>query len=423
VGFNLTVKVEALKVSNMKHHFLTLAILTGSLVTSPLVAPGMSRQAAPDGETVVSGAPAIVVFEAGVDGYSHIRIPSLLMLEDGSLLAFAEGRAGGDHAKNDIILKRSTDRGLTWGSLQILDDQGGDSLNDPMAVEIRRGPNQGRVHLFYMSFPEGCHTKCVEPGYGPKSSRNWMITSDDGGGSWTEPNDVTEVVRRPDSSFAGSPGVGIQLEHGKHAGRLVVPYRQGPLSRVQIYMLFSDDGGATWTRGDLVGNGTDGGGGDEVAIAELADGTLILNARGHNNAPKSRKMARSKDGGATWTPLANDVALPSPHCMASILPFDRTVDGIRRSGLLYAGPWSSTGRVAGSIVVSLDGGATWSKPAEVVPESFAYSQLSMIGHGEVGLLYEGDQYARIALLRRSLDALIRAAIGGDEPDPTPSISP
>ena len=91
---------------------------------------------------MASGAPAIVVFEAGVDGYSHIRIPSLLTLEDGSLLAFAEGRAGGDHAKNDIILKRSTDRGITWGSIQILDDQGGDSLNDPWQSRFDAAPTE-----------------------------------------------------------------------------------------------------------------------------------------------------------------------------------------------------------------------------------------------------------------------------------------
>ncbi len=402
----------------MKHPFSALSVLTTILLATLNTVQATGHEPPRETEATVSGAPAVVVFEAGVDGYSHIRIPSLLMLEDGTLLAFAEGRAGGDHAKNDIILKRSADRGMTWGSLQILDDQGGDSLNDPMAVEIRRGPNRGRIHLFYMSFPEGCHTNCVKPGYGPDSSRNWMMTSDDGGRTWTTPADITEVVRRPTSSFAGSPGVGIQLEHGEKAGRLVVPYRQGPLSRVQIYMLYSDDGGDTWARGELVGNGTDGGGGDEVAVAELTDGTLILNARGHNGAPRSRKTARSTDGGRTWTPLANDPALPSPHCMASILHFDRTIDGIRRTGLLYAGPWSTNGRVAGSIAVSLDGGRTWSKPMEVVPGSFAYSQLSMIGDGEVGLLYEGDKYARIALLRRSLDALIGESVADASTAPT-----
>lgn len=360
-------------------------------------------------QATVSGVPAVVVFEAGVDPYSHIRIPSLLTLADGTLLAFAEGRAGGDHAKNDIILKRSTDGGDTWGAIQILDDQGGDSLNDPMAVEIRRGPNAGRVILFYMSFPEGCHTNCVEPGYGPRSSRNWMMHSDDRGRTWSTPRDVTEMVRRPTSSFAGSPGVGIQLTTGEHAGRLVIPYRQGPLSRVRIYMLYSDDGGATWTRGRLVDDGDDGGGGDEVAVAALADGTLVLNARGHNGAPKSRKTARSTDGGVTWTPLSNDPAIPSPHCMASIIPFSVGSEAGSRTGLLYAGPWSPTRRALGSISVSDAAGEDWSEPVEVVPGGFAYSQLSMTRPGEVGLLFEGAGYARIGLLRLDLETILERA--------------
>ena len=369
--------------------------------------------------TTVSGVPAVVVFEAGTDSYSHIRIPSLVTLADGTLLAFAEGRAGGDHAKNDIILKRSTDGGDTWGPLQVLDDQGGDSLNDPMAVEIRRGPNTGRVLLFYMSFPEGCHTNCVEPGYGPRSSRNWVIHSDDRGRTWSTPRDVTEIVRRPTSSFAGSPGIGIQLETGDHAGRLVIPYREGPLSRVRIYMLYSDDGGSTWRRGELVDDGTDGGGGDEVAVAALADGTLVLNARGHNGAPKSRKTSRSTDGGVTWTPLSNDPAIPSPHCMASIIPFAVDSEAGPRTGLLYAGPWSPTRRALGSISVSDASGEDWSGPVEVVPGGFAYSQLSMTGPGEVGLLFEGAGYARIGLLRLDLDTILKQADRAADASKTP----
>ena len=283
--------------------------------------------------------PSSVVFEAGVDAYPNIRIPSILQLKDGTLLAFAEGRQGGDHAQNDIILKRSNDGGVTWGALQVIDDQGGDSLNDPLPVEVRSGPHAGRVYLFYMSFPEGCHTSCVDVGYGPNSSHNWMSYSDDSGKTWSTPADLTKIVRRESSNYAGSPGVGIQLRHGPHPGRLLIPLRQGPINEMNIYALYSDDGGDTWLRGDLIDNGSGGGVGDETSIAELDDGTILLNARAHNGAPTFRKTSRSTDGGITWAPLTNDENLITPHCMASIVLMN-PIDSFAKSRLLYAGPWT-----------------------------------------------------------------------------------
>lgn len=349
---------------------------------------------------------SVVVFEVGTDTYPNIRIPSILSLQDGTLLAFAEGRYGGDHAKNDMILKRSTDGGTTWGAMQVLDDQGGTSLNDPMSVEVRTGPHAGRVFLFYMSFPEGCHTGCVPIGYGSNSSRNWLMYSDDSGVTWSAPQDITEDARPPSSNFSGSPGCGIQLRHGENAGRLVVPFRKGPSGSMQIYMLYSDDGGDTWRRGVAASNGTSGGTGDEVSIAELDDGTILLNARGHNGAPKWRKTARSSDGGLTWTPLENDEGLMTPHCAASIVLFNDTNDGFSTSRLYYAGPHSTCCRSNGSVLISYDGGLTWPHVKSVVPSGFAYSQLTVIDAcNDVGLLYEATGYTRIRFLRLSLEYL------------------
>lgn len=349
--------------------------------------------------------PSSIVFQVGVDTYPNIRIPALLSLEDGTLLAFAEGRHGGDHAKNDMILKRSTDGGETWDVMQILDDQGGTSLNDPLAVEVRAGPNVGRVYLFYMSFPEGCHTHCVPTGYGAGTSRNWLMYSDDKGISWTEPLDITEIARPASSSFAGTPGVGIQLRHGDAAGRLVVPLRKGPPASMHIYMLYSDDGGETWERSVEVDNGSGNGTGDEVSVAELDDGSLILNARG-NGSPSYRLVSRSFDGGHTWTTIELDDELITPTCMASIVLFNDTNDGFSTSRLLYAGPWTTNSRSNGSVAMSYDGGLTWPRVKTVVPGGFAYSQLAVLDPCEdVGLLYEAAGYTTIRFLRLSLEEL------------------
>ena len=80
------------------------------------------------------------VFIGGTNGYPAYRIPALLATKQGSLLAFSEGRASlRDHSENDIVLKRSTDGGKTWGPLQLIDDDGPNALNNPAVVTVGAG--------------------------------------------------------------------------------------------------------------------------------------------------------------------------------------------------------------------------------------------------------------------------------------------
>ena len=88
---------------------------------------------------------------------------------------------------------------------------------------------------------------------------------------------------------------------------------------------------------------------NEVQFAELADGTVLLNARNQGGA-SLRKTARSRDGGETWTPLAEDTALPDPACQASLLRIG--------SVLLFSNPASTKARDTGTLRASLDDGAT-----------------------------------------------------------------
>src|SRR6186713_2515418 len=93
----------------------------------------------------------VTVFDAKEDGFPSIRIPSVIVTKAGTLLAFAEGRAfPRDHAKNKIVLKRSTDGGKTWGKLAVIADAGEISLNNPCAVIERTA---GRILLVFQSFP------------------------------------------------------------------------------------------------------------------------------------------------------------------------------------------------------------------------------------------------------------------------------
>ena len=68
----------------------------------------------------------VTVFTRGEAGYHCFRIPALVVTPRGTVLAFAEGRKDScrDDADIDLVLKRSTDQGLTRGPLQVLFDDG-----------------------------------------------------------------------------------------------------------------------------------------------------------------------------------------------------------------------------------------------------------------------------------------------------------
>lgn len=62
------------------------------------------------------------VFTRGEAGYYCNKIPSVLSLASGTILAFGEGRmlSCSDFTWTDIVLKRSMDGGETWSPLQVV---------------------------------------------------------------------------------------------------------------------------------------------------------------------------------------------------------------------------------------------------------------------------------------------------------------
>jgi Neuraminidase (sialidase) len=83
----------------------------------------------------------IPVFISGAEGHQSYRIPAIIGLSNGDLLAFAEGGVQGaaDFGDINIVMKRSTDKGKTWGTLQTVADN--DSLQAGNAADTRRRDN------------------------------------------------------------------------------------------------------------------------------------------------------------------------------------------------------------------------------------------------------------------------------------------
>ncbi len=350
------------------------------------------------------------VFVAKTDHFKSIRIPSVVVTKTGTILAFAEARAANsDQALNKIAIKRSTDGGQTWSSIQIIADDGANSLNNPTAIVEHES---GRVLLMYQRIPSHLkeHSKEIATGFdGPNIYRNFLLTSDDDGATWSNPLDVTATTKRPTgaTTIASGPGIAIQLEHGPNKGRIIFPFNEGPYGIWNNYTVYSDDRGATWKCGDNVPGAiiTDAKGGkhsqlNEVQVAELSDGSVLLNSRQFAGA-KVRKKSISHDGGVTWSKTEDVPELRDPSCMGSILRNSFAENGAKNV-LLYSGP-DSTKRDNGTIYASFDDGATWPIKRVLYKEMFAYSVLTRLPNGEVGCLFETDNYARITFARFPLE--------------------
>lgn len=334
------------------------------------------------------------------DGYPTYRIPSVVVTRNGTLLAFAEGRASqSDASQNDLVLRRSVDGGRSWTPIVVVAEDGANVLVNPTAVVIE---DTGRVLMMYQRYPHGFHERDVEAGYaGDRICRSYVMRSDDEGVTWSEPRDITRSVKRPTgaTSIASGPGVGIQLRNGPHAGRIIMPFNEGPWGAWNVYAVYSDDGGVTWQYGETAPEGPPGRP-NEVQMVERADGSVLLNARSIGGA-KCRKTAVSTDGGQTWTRLSDVEVLIDPECQGTIIRYGAP-GNIGKDTLLFANPASAEHRVNGTVRLTYDGGETWPVARTVYPGPFAYSCLTMLPDGTIGLLYERDGYERITFARFNL---------------------
>lgn len=346
------------------------------------------------------------VFSRGESEYHTFRIPAVVRAADGTLLAFAEGRVDSpsDDGDIDLVLKRSTDGGETWGPLQVVIDAGPDKAGNPVPVVDRR---TGRVILnttHTSGDASGADIRCGR--VGPDQMRRAHIAySDDHGATWSKPRDITEQVKPDDWwHFVGGPGHAIQLTRGEHAGRLVIPgnHSVAPPDGSGVdcldnrlfgaHNLYSDDGGETWELGgvdSVVGDGAINP--NENTVVELADGTLYFNARDQNGSSTGARAATtSSDGGETFDGPYEEVEdLVAPVVQGSVLKLSQAAD--RRQRLVFSAPGHPTAREALTLRHSTDEAETWQGELVVYDGPAGYSDLVETdgsGGRALGVLYE-----------------------------------
>ena len=336
----------------------------------------------------------IHVFVSGEDGIDTYRIPSVVVTQKGTLLAFCEARKETyeDQSPINLVMKRSFDNGATWGPMQIiLPGHGKEAIVNPCPVVDQ---STGEVFLFYNFFPDG------KSQFLPGVVRQLWLKSTDEGTTWSEPVDITEQVSNT-SVWAGvgcGPGVGIQLTRG----RLIIPcwhFEIGVEKESFSNVIYSDDHGLTWHYGSNIPGFS-----NEHQAVELIDGTLMENIRCHEKT-NSRRIAISKDSGQSWLDTYMDKTLKAPGCQASILRYTKKSDGFSRNRILFSNPAHPVNRKNMAVRVTYDEGKTWSAAKTIYPRRSSYSCLAVLKDMTIGCLYERDYYRRITFARFDLEWL------------------
>ncbi|WP_055532333.1 sialidase family protein [Streptomyces graminilatus] len=345
-----------------------------------------------------------IPFQAGQEGYASYRIPAVVVSRAGTVLAFCEGRvdSASDHGHIDIVLKRSTDGGRTWGPLTVAADNGVNLAGNPAPVVL----DTGRILLVYIRASGTATEKDILLGNVPAAQgrRVWVRHSDNDGVTWSSSVEITAQVKNPEWRwYATTPGHAIQLSTGRVvvAANHTIPPTGADLGNEARYnsghCLLSDDRGETWRIGYLDENTNGYINVNETTAAELPDGRVYFNTRNDSPAPGNRADAHSADGGLTLVkPFRPQAGLSAPVCQASVLQI-RDPDL-----LLFSGPADPAARALMAIRVSTDGGTTWRAAHTVNGLPAAYSDLVRVDADTVGLLFEtGDfgPYERIPFSR------------------------
>jgi len=325
--------------------------------------------------------------------YGQFREPGIVVTKSGRLVVVAQAR---DHSKwpdrsgQDLAVKWSDDNGKTWSKAARASEHGNfsicpqsvvyDGIKDTLHVLYS-------VHQWDFSIGSKGYKKLKKE---KKIHRNncsqYHIKSTDGGQTWTKPRDISTMFKSDKEVVVFGSGRGIQLQLGKHKGRLVISGG----TRVPKWgnnAFYSDDHGETWKVSEYVPKSKTEKirPRNEAKIAELPDGTLIMHCR----AVPCRAKSYSTDGGETWKPYQNETEVEIANCNGALIShLDKKS---AKTYLVAAGP-AGPGRMNGMVWVSEDGGKTWPHRKKLIPRTTAYTSLASLPDGKIAMLYESEVY-------------------------------
>ena len=337
------------------------------------------------------------VFTSGTDGYAYYRIPAIVKANDGTLLAFAEGRKNdrSDSGDIDLVLRRSYDNGQSWDAMQVVWSNSTGVAGNPCPVVDQ---TTGDILLVSNHQTPGATQTTIRDG--TNGERTYHVQrSTNSGATWTNPVRITATDTLNPRWMAGGPNHGIQLARGTEAGRLIVAGNHSIGSDYDTnrgHVIYSDDGGTTWELGAVSGYNA-GIYVSETAAVERLDGSLYFTTRDQNGpSTGNRAYTSSYDAGESFSgPFQIDSTIVAPVCQGSIFRYSSTDQGDSQNRIIQSYPYSSSARENIMVRSSFDEAATWNSGRIIYEGVSAYSDLVRTGDNRIGMLYERDSYAKI----------------------------
>ena len=415
------------------------------------------------GDGTTSGQP----FESGAGGSKNFRIPALVTLPNGNLVAAADARwdTTADGYGLDTIVSRSTDNGSTWNYTfaNYLGDNGNVSDGDSTAFidPCLAVDKDGVIYMLVDLYPHGTYIGNVKAGTGFDDDGNlllkktgdsafnyylkdgviydcddggaetgytvdeyfnittangettnlffsnspyqvlptsylYLTTSADGGKTWSAPMMLNPEVKNNTDKFYGvGPGRGLVTSKD----RIIFPCYTYTSADGNTSVIYSDDGGDTWIRSADMSSQS-----SEATLVE-ADGRIYMFTR-HGG------YYVSEDDGATWSEQKSVGVSYTTTCQLSAITYSQKIDG--KTAILLSAPTS--GRTTGKIFVGLvetDGSISWEYTYAVNGSgAYAYSCLTELKDGSIGLLYENAS-ASITYTSLSISEIASGAVIGD----------
>lgn len=390
-------------------------------------------------------------FTSGTGGSTNFRIPALVTLSNGTLVAAADARWNqtGDGWGLDTIVSRSTDNGANWNYTfaNYLGDNGNAYNSDSTAFidPALAVASDDTIYMLVDLYPHGTYIGNVKAGIGFDSNGHLLLSSNSGSSYDYYVGDFTDGKANIYSTNGTSVNGYTVDEYFNITGDNVStnlffsdsPYQV--LGTSYLYLTKSTDGGKTWSAPTMlnsqVKNPSDmfygvGPGGGIVT----STGRIIFPCYTYTTADGNTSVIYSDDGGVNWTRSADmnvqtseasisEVTLNGQNylymftrhggyfvssnngttwsdqksvsdisyttsCELSTLTYSKTIDGY--PAILLSAPTSS--RTTGKIFVGLvqdDQSINWKYTYPIGGSSdYIYSDLAELDDGSIGLLYE-----------------------------------